>query len=153
MSDFKPTTGYTAGVFHTKKTVPQPVLAQGYSLKDINVLMSEDSRKKYYNSTMVVEEGDKSMDGLGLGGATGGIIGGVIAALVGLGTTLAFPGLGLVIDGPLAFGLAGVGAGSVIGGLIGTLIGWGIPETRIREDSSGIEAGGIALVVKEKHAA
>ena len=124
-------------------------IAKGYKAEEINVLMSEASKKKYYDSPLVTEQGDKSMDGLGIGGATGGAIGGIIAAIAAIGTSIVIPGLGLVIAGPLAAGLAGAGAGSIAGGLIGSLIGWGIPEDRARVYEKGLQSGGIVLGVNE----
>lgn len=126
-------------------------LAKGYQAEDINVMMSEDSRKKYYDSVLVDKEaGDKSMEGLAIGGALGGAIGGTIGAIIAIGTSIVFPGLGLVIAGPLAAGLAGAGAGSISGGLIGALIGWGIPEERAHIYEKGIKSGGIVMGVEEK---
>ena len=52
--------------------------------------------------------------------------------MLGLGTSLVIPGLGLIIAGPLAAGLAGAGAGGITGGLIGALVGSGIPEDRAK---------------------
>lgn len=127
----------------------QKALDAGYTPKEINVFMSETSRLKYYGTTVVLEKGDKSMDGLGLGGATGGAVAGILAALAAIGTNIAIPGLGIVVAGPLVAGLAGVGAGSIAGGLIGTLIGWGISEDRVHELKSGIQEGGIVLSVDE----
>lgn len=144
----------TAAVFQTREAAErayQKALDEGYSAKEINVFMSEDSRKKYYDSPVLLEEGDKSMDGLGIGGATGGAIGGILAAIAAIGTSLVIPGLGLVIAGPLAAGLAGAGAGSIAGGLVGTLIGWGFPEERVHEFEEGINKGGIVLSVDETH--
>lgn len=145
-------TRHTAALFTTKEAAErayQRALDEGYMAKDINVFMSEDSRKKYYGSPVVLEEGDKSMDGLGLGGATGGAIGGIVAAIAAIGTSLVIPGLGIVVAGPLAAGLAGAGAGSIAGGLIGALVGWGFPEERVQEFESGINQGGIVLSVNE----
>ncbi len=145
-------TRHTTAVFLTKEAAErayQMALDEGYTPNDINVFMSEDSRKKYYGSPVVLEEGDKSMDGLGLGGATGGAIGGIVAAIAAIGTSLVIPGLGLVIAGPLAAGLAGAGAGSIAGGFLGALIGWGIPEERVHEFESGLKSGGIVLTVDE----
>ena len=104
-------------------------LNQGYSPKDINIIMSEDSRKKYYDSVLVKEE-SKASQGLGIGGATGAAIGGIVAAIAAIGTSLLIPGLGLVVAGPLAAGLAGAGAGAISGGLIGALIGLGLKIVR-----------------------
>lgn len=125
-------------------------LAKGYKPEEINVLMSDESRKKYYDSELVKEEvGDKSMEGLAVGGALGGVIGGTLGAIAAIGTSLVFPGLGLIVAGPLAAGLAGAGAGSISGGLIGALVGWGIPEDRATVYEKGIKSGGIVLGVNE----
>jgi len=126
-------TGYTTGIFYTNNDPNQTILLQSDRTKNVNVLLSDDTVKKFDHATMVVEEGDKSMDGLGIGGATGGAIGGVVAAIAAIGTSIAIPGFGLVVAGPLAAGLAGAGIGSITGGLVGSLIGWSIPETHVRE--------------------
>ena len=47
-----------------------------------------------------------------------------------VGSTIAVPGLGLVVAGPIAAALAGAGAGAAAGGLIGAMVGAGIPEDR-----------------------
>jgi hypothetical protein len=126
----------------------QDALDAGYAPHDINVMMSEDSRKKYYGSVLV-KEGSKASQGLGVGGATGAAVGGIVAAIAAIGTSLVIPGLGLIIAGPLAAGLAGVGAGSIAGGLVGALIGWGISEDKAKTFETAIKSGGILLGVKE----
>lgn len=50
---------------------------------------------------------------MGIGSAIGGTIGAVAAAVAAAGTSLVFPGLGIVVAGPLAASLAGGGAGGV----------------------------------------
>ncbi|WP_058535410.1 hypothetical protein [Legionella saoudiensis] len=126
----------------------QDAIDAGYRPEDINILMSEASRDKYYNSVLV-KEGSKAGTGAGVGGATGAVIGGIVAAIAAIGTALVIPGLNLVVAGPLAAGLAGVGAGGIAGGLVGALIGWGIPEDKAKVFASGIESGGIVLGVNE----
>lgn len=126
----------------------QDAIDAGYAPQDINVLMSEDSRKKYYDSVLV-KEGSKVSQGMGVGGATGAAVGGIVAAIAALGTSLIIPGLGFVIAGPLAAGLAGAGVGSITGGLVGALIGWGIPEDKAKVFESGIASGGIVLGVND----
>ncbi|MBA2651500.1 MAG: hypothetical protein H0U73_04435, partial [Tatlockia sp.] len=136
---------FTTELFNDKDSAEkayQRAIERGYSDKDINVLMSEDSRKKYYDSPLV-QEGNKSVEGMGVGGATGAAIGGIVAAIAAVGTSLVIPGLGLVIAGPLAAGLAGAGAGGITGGLVGALVGWGIPEEKAKEYETGIKRGGI----------
>jgi hypothetical protein len=141
----------TTELFNDKESAEKAyndALDQGYTPKDINVIMSEDSRKKYYDSVLV-KEGSKAPEGAGIGGATGATIGGIIGAIAAIGTSLVIPGLGLVIAGPIVAGLAGAGAGGITGGLIGALIGWGIPEDKAKIYESGIKSGGILLGVQE----
>ena len=45
-----------------------------------------------------------------------------MAAVAAAGTSLAIPGLGVVIAGPLAAALAGAGAGAATGGLLGAQV-------------------------------
>ena len=68
-----------------------------------------------------------------------------------MGTTIAIPGLGLVIAGPLAAAMAGAGAGAATGGIVGALIGWGIPEERVKEYDEGIREGGILMAVHPRN--
>ncbi|HET7281775.1 MAG TPA: hypothetical protein VFI67_05590, partial [Sphingomicrobium sp.] len=84
------------------------------------------------------------------GGAIGGTFGAIAAAVAAVGTSIAIPGLGLVIAGPLAAAFAGAGAGGAAGGLVGALIGWGIPEERVKRYESGIKSGGILMGVKAR---
>ncbi|MGZ5715336.1 MAG: hypothetical protein ACXWIG_14360, partial [Caldimonas sp.] len=65
-------------------------------------------------------------------------------------TTIALPGLGLVIAGPPAAAIAAAGAGAATGGIVGALIGWGIPEERVKEYDEGIRKGGILMAVRPK---
>lgn len=123
-------------------------LSKGYAPKDINIIMSEDSRNKHYGSVLVKEE-SKATQGLGVGSVTGAAIGGIVAAVAAIGTSLIIPGLGLVIAGPLAAGLIGAGAGGLTGGFIGALVGWGIPEDKAKIYETGIKSGGIVLGVNE----
>ena len=128
----------------------QDALRRGYTKDQVNILMSDDTRKKYYGSAVTTinkEMGDKSMEGLAIGGALGGTAVGVLAAVVALSTTIVVPGLGLVIAGPLAAGLVGAGAGSIAGGLLGALIGTGIPEEHAKIYENGIKKGGTVLIV------
>ena len=72
--------------------------------------------------------------------------GGALAAIAAA-ATVAVPGLGLLVAGPIAAALAGAGAGAVVGGGIGALVGAGIPEERVKEYESGLKEGGILMGV------
>lgn len=124
---------------------------RGYGKDDVNVLMSDDTRKQHFSKDSASTElGNKAAEGAGVGGAIGGTIGAVLGAIVAVGTSIAIPGLGIVIAGPLAAGLAGAGAGALTGGLIGALAGWGLPETHAKEYEAGIKSGGIVMGVKPR---
>ena len=124
---------------------------RGYSKDDVSLLMSDDTRKKYFaDDPNRTELGNKALEGAGAGSAIGGTVGAVIAAIAAIGTTVALPGLGLLVAGPLAAGLAGAGAGGLTGGLIGALVGSGIPEERAKEYESGIKQGGIVMGVNPR---
>jgi len=124
---------------------------RGYAKDDINLVMSDDTRKKHFaHETRDTEIGTKVMEGTGTGAAIGGTIGAVAGVIAAIGTSLVIPGLGLVIAGPIAAGLAGAGAGSITGGVIGALVGAGIPEERARIYESGIKEGKIVVGVRPK---
>jgi hypothetical protein len=131
----------------------QSVTARGYDKNDVNLVMSDDTRKRHFSQTdSDTELGNKAAEGAGIGGAIGGTLGAIAAAVAAVGTTLAIPGLGIVLAGPAAAALAGAGAGAATGGLVGALIGWGIPEERVKRYEKGIKEGGILLGVKPRSA-
>lgn len=127
----------------------ESVSARGYDKSDVNVVMSDDTRKRHFSGSQEVETelGSKAAEGAGIGGAVGGTLGAIAAAIAAVGTSIAIPGLGLVIAGPLAAAIAGAGAGGVTGGLVGALIGSGIPEERVKYYEDGIKDGGILMGV------
>lgn len=124
------------------------LLERGYTKDDINLVMSDVTRKKHFSDdARETEIGTKAAEGAGKGTAIGGTLGAVVGIIAAIGTTLAIPGLGIVIAGPIAAGLAGAGAGSITGGIIGALVGSGMPEERAKLYESGIKEGNIVLGV------
>ncbi|MDQ3755353.1 MAG: hypothetical protein M3371_11560 [Acidobacteriota bacterium] len=125
---------------------------RGYSKDDVNLMMSDDTRKRYFDSDTAPDSelGSKAMEGAGVGSAIGGTAGAVLGAIAAIGTSLALPGLGLIIAGPIAAALAGAGAGGLTGGLVGALIGSGIPEDRAKEYEEGVKSGGIVMGVNAR---
>lgn len=143
------------GLFNDRESAEnayKSVASRGYGKDDINVVMSDETRKTHFGDPgrTTTELGTKAAEGAGVGGAIGGTLGAVAAAVAAVGTSIAIPGLGLVIAGPLAAAIAGAGAGGVTGGLVGALIGWGIPEERVKRYESGISKGGILMGVKAR---
>lgn len=124
---------------------------RGYSDDDINVLMTDETRDKYYKDSDVVADDTKALEGMGTGGAIGGTLGAIIGGIAAIGTNVVMPGIGLVVWGPIAAALAGAGAGGLTGGLVGALVGWGIPEDRAKEYEEGIRNGGTVLGVTPRN--
>jgi hypothetical protein len=132
----------------------------GYENSDINVLMSEETRNRYFspghdtktdlssNATKDAAEDGTSADKLG--GPAGGTIGTIAPALAGVGAVLLVPVLGIFAAGPIAVALTAAGAVGLAGALIGAFAKWGIPEGRIEEYEQAIRAGGILMGVKPR---
>jgi hypothetical protein len=129
----------------------QSITSRGYDTSDVNLLMSEDTRKKHFSSDDrgETELGNKALKGAGAGAGIGGTIGAILA-VIGAAGTLAIPGLNIIAAGPIVAALTGAGAGVLAGGLIGSLVGWGIPEERAKAYESGIKEGGIVMGVNPK---
>jgi len=145
------------GLFRDSENVErayEAVAELGYDKGDINVVMSDDTRKRYFSEDREIdtELARKVAEGGELGGPKGGRISILIPILAAVGSTVALSGLGLVIAGPVAVALAGAGAAGVAAGLIGALADWGIPEERLREYEAGIHDGGILVGVKSRSA-
>lgn len=137
------------GLFKTRtaaEAAVDAIIKRGYTREDISVLMSDATKNKEF----AVETRTHTADGAGIGGAIGGAVGAVLAAIAAVGTSIALPGIGLVIAGPIVAALAGAGAGGATGGLIGALVGAGIPEHRARVYDAGLRSGGILLGVEAK---
>ncbi len=147
--------GMLSGLFNDKESSESAYKSlrdRGYSDDEINVIMSDETRKKYYANDADSELGSKAAEGTGVGGLVGGTLGAIIAGVAAIGTNLVLPGLGLVVWGPIAAALAGAGAGGLTGGLVGALIGWGIPEDRAVVYENGVKNGGTVLGVKPRTA-
>ena len=152
--------GYVTGLYSTPESASKAyqdlTTRHGYKSDDVNVLMTDDTRKRHFGDVKPgteLEGGTKAAEGMGVGGAIGGGVGAAIAALFAVGTSIVIPGLGLVVAGPIAAALAGAGAGAATGGLIGALVGAGIPEDRAREYERGLNDGGIVIGTRARDAA
>lgn len=142
------------GLFKDSESVErgyEVVSQRGYGTADINVLMSDDTRRRYFSDDRQIktELGRKVEEGGELGGPMGGTVGTFLPALIAVGV-VALPGLGLVLAGPLAVALAAAGAAGLTVGLIGVLGDWGVPEDRAKQYETGINDGGILMSVKPR---
>jgi hypothetical protein len=130
----------------------EALLRSGYDKGDVNVVMSDDTRRRFVGEGggARADLGSKSAEGGALGGPTGGRIGILIPIVAAVGASLALPGL--VVVGPIAVALAGAAGAGVAAGLIGALGDWGIPEERARQYEGGIHDGGILVGVNARSA-
>lgn len=146
--------GLLTGTFRDRQSAERAydsLATRGYTKDDVNVLMSDDTRRRHFASddARQTELGSKAAEGAATGAAVGGVTGAIAGVLLAAGT-IALPGIGLVIAGPIAAGLAGLGAGGAAGGLIGALVGAGIPEDRARLYESDVNSGGIVMGVRPR---
>ncbi len=148
---------FVSGVFDKVEDAEKAVVAlegRGFTREQITVLMNEKLRKEYMGGDTAgpldVEKGSKAAEGLGKGSAIGGTVGAIAGAIAAIGTSLIIPGLGLIIAGPLAAGLAGAGAGAATGGLIGVLVGAGIPEYRAKYYEDKVKDGAVVIGVEAR---
>ena len=140
------------GLFNDRESAErayQSAIDRGYNKDDVDLIMSDDARKRHFGDYADTELGNKALEGAGAGGAIGGTLGAILGALAAAGT-LAIPGLNIVAAGPIVAALTGAGAGGLTGGLLGALIGWGIPEERAKVYESGIKNGGIVMGVNSR---
>src|SRR5215204_5911085 len=143
--------GMVTGLFPDRDSAERAygsMVERGYGQDDVNLIMSDETRKKHFAvDNRETELGNKALEGAGTGAAIGGTVGATLAAIAAIGTTLALPGLGLLVAGPIAAGLAGAGAGGATGGIIGALVGAGMPEERVKHYEKGLKEGGIVMGV------
>ena len=129
------------------ESVYNSLRSRGYTDDEINVIMSDATRDKYFRTHPI---GTKAAEGTSVGGLVGGTLGAIVGGVAAIGTNLLLPGLGLIVWGPIAGALAGAGAGGAVGGLVGALIGWGIPEDRAKIYADGIRSGGTVIGVRPR---
>ena len=70
------------------------LITQGYNKEEINLILSEDTRKSYFydqENMATTSLGNKALEGLGVGGVLVGTMGGIAAAIAALGTSLVIP--------------------------------------------------------------
>jgi hypothetical protein len=133
-------------------------LSRGYDRDDINLVLSEESRRKHFNVDQVEAElADKAAQSTEkkhpaaakIGGPIGGTAATIAPALAAIGSAALLPGL--VLAGPIAIALAAGGAVAIAGGLVTALTNWGIPHSRIEEYESEIRQGGVLIGVQARN--
>ena len=151
-TDRPPRTDMMTGLFRDRASAEEAyetLRTRGYGEQDINILMTDDTRKQWYpgdksDTALGAKAGTKAMAGAGVGGAIGTTVG-ALAAVLAATATLAIPGIGLLAAGPVAAALVGAGAGGVTGGVIGAMVGAGIPDDRAKLYDEELKRGGMVM--------
>jgi hypothetical protein len=122
---------------------------RGYSSGEISVLMADRTRAGYQDEGTQgqIKTSSHAAEGMATGGAVGTAVGATVGAILAIGTSIAIPGLGLIVAGPIVAALAGGGAGAVAGGAVGGLVGLGIPEANAKAYEEALKKGGVAFGV------
>jgi hypothetical protein len=125
------------------------LVQRGYTSDELNVIMSEATRAACVEGRQdhFRNAGNLATEGMGVGGAIGTAVGATVAALAAIGTSVALPGLGLIVAGPAAAAFAGAGAGALTGGVLGALIGAGFTESNAQAYQDLIREGGVVVGV------
>lgn len=108
-------------------------------IHDISILAIDDKTK-------MPEAKDIKKDvkeGVTVGASVGAVGGAIWAGL----SSVALPGLGVLVGGSIAALLTGAGAGALTGGLAGALIDYGIPTNMAATYEEEIKKGQVAVAV------
>jgi len=114
--------------------------------------MSDETHRSQFKGAIEAEPANKTMENAGIGSAIGGTVGAIVGAVAAIGTSIALPGLGLIIAGPIVAGLTGAGAGGLTGGLIGGLIGSGMSDEHAKAYEDSLKEGAVVIGVVPKTA-
>jgi len=136
-----------AGIFDYSLTADRAVselLSEGFVKDDISLLMSEQTRGKFFSSTD--DEGNRTAKGAVAGATVGGVLGALIAGLTTVGTIFTNGGA-LMVAGPIVAALSGAGAGALAGGLAGALIRAGFAADEANRYEEEIKRGKAVVIV------
>lgn len=124
-------------------------LDRGYEIGQVNVVVSEATRKELLESghEFEVELGQRDAQGGELGGPKGGHAGLLVTVFAAVGAAVAVPAIGFAA-GPLAVALTAAGAAGVAGGLLAALGDWGMPKERVRGYEDDVRKGAILMSVE-----
>lgn len=120
------------------------LMALGYRQDEVSLVMSDVTRRMHF----VIEPGAQAAvtKGAARGAAVGKAVGAVVSAILLVGTSFLLPDVGLVIAGPLATSMMGLGAGAGAD-VLTTLAAIGVAEPAARLYELGLAHGKIIVGV------
>jgi len=140
---------HLTGLFRTRADAESAVTrleALGVPRSDISVILRNENETADFAASTGTSGGSHAGEGAGAGSIVGGTVGAILGALAATATSVAIPGVGILLAGPIAGALAGAGAGGLTGGLLGALVGAGIPEDQAKHYEAGLQQGGVVVV-------
>jgi len=150
------------GLFEDRTSAERAYLAalgRGYSRQDVNVIVSDEARQRYFPSgdsanddlaSRAAEGPETPSGGSELGGPAGGTLATIAPAVAAVGAAVLIPGL--ILAGPVAIALTAAGTVGLASGLIGALAKWGIPQDRVQQYEDAVRKGGILLGIDARSA-
>ena len=121
------------------------LLDADFKKEDISIIVSDNVKHVIFPAP-VDDESTRSTKGGAAGALFGGAAGALIAGLTAVGS-IAIPGLGLAVAGPMIAILAGAGTGAAIGGLSGALISAGFAVDEAKKYEEEVKAGKAVVIV------
>lgn len=158
------------GIFRNRRLADncfRALLSRGYLTSDINIMMTERTRKQHY--ILETESSDRhasvkpgsngarvstpaiahrTLEGVGVGGALGTAAGATLAAIAAVGMSLVIPGLNLIVAGPIVAALADGGAGTLARGFVGGLVSLGVQENDAVNFYRALQEGAVVMSVE-----
>ena len=125
----------------------------GYGPDDVNVAMSEETRKRYFGDE---SPASRAAEAAGKGGGIGMGVGAALGAIVATASAITVPGLGLIVAGPIAGAIAGAGTGAAAGTVLGAMVGATMPKDHVAEYERAVKEGDVVMSARardEAHAA
>jgi hypothetical protein len=101
---------HLSGLFNNRADAENAVNrleALGVPRSDISVVLRNESETADFAASTGTESGSKAGEGAGAGSVVGGTVGAILGALAATATSVAIPGVGVLLAGPIAGALAG----------------------------------------------
>jgi hypothetical protein len=140
------------GIFATGDSAErayQVCVDRGHAIGDVNVVISERTRKELRldGDPVKAEMAERKSEGAQLGGPSGGRTGILVTIFAAVGTAVALPALGF-LAGPVAIALAAAGTAGATAGLIALFSDWGIPPDELDRYAADVREGAILIAVE-----
>lgn len=140
-------TSNVVGLFDTTEQAQMAIrrlIADGIDSKNVSLVLSDP--KGTVHTQLVDNSGDMASEGAITGATSGLVVGGLVGLLVGA-TTLALPGVGFFLAGPIVGMVTGMSLGMAGGTLLGALVGLGLPEEHAHVYAESVRRGGVLVLV------